>query len=122
MVSDKQPFVGTGGLTVKFSGTKPRYTTGLQVVRDPGAGTVWAGCFMLVLGLYLTFYMRHRRLWIAREGEFLRIAAFSHRDAANLGRQLRVRIARLLPQEGELLSEDPTPPKGATPAENVEEE
>ncbi len=41
-----------------------RYYTGLQVNKDPGVWIVWFGCLMMILGLYVAFFMSHRRLWL----------------------------------------------------------
>ena len=38
--------------------------TGLQVRRDPGVWIVYLGCTIMAIGLYITFFMGHRRLWI----------------------------------------------------------
>lgn len=45
--------------------------TGLQITRAPGEGVVYAGSLMLVIGLGLMFYVRHRRVWLRlqREGD-----------------------------------------------------
>ncbi|MBA3016173.1 MAG: cytochrome c biogenesis protein ResB, partial [Proteobacteria bacterium] len=43
---------------------KPRFATGLQVVKDPGVWTVYTGCIMMVLGLIVIFFMSHRRVWV----------------------------------------------------------
>jgi len=43
---------------------KPRFATGLQVVKDPGVWTVYSGCIMMVLGLIVIFFMSHRRIWV----------------------------------------------------------
>ncbi|MDD5758532.1 MAG: cytochrome c biogenesis protein ResB [Desulfobulbaceae bacterium] len=43
---------------------KPRFATGLQVVKDPGVWTVYSGCIMMILGLFVIFYMSHRRVWV----------------------------------------------------------
>jgi cytochrome c biogenesis protein len=43
---------------------KPRFATGLQVVKDPGVWVVYTGCIMMILGLFVIFYMSHRRIWI----------------------------------------------------------
>ena len=43
---------------------KPRFATGLQVVKDPGVWTVYTGCIMMVLGLIIIFFMSHRRIWV----------------------------------------------------------
>ncbi len=37
--------------------------TGLQVARDPGVPIIWAGCFIITLGLMISFFMSHRRVW-----------------------------------------------------------
>jgi cytochrome c biogenesis protein len=42
--------------------------TGLQVVYDPGVWVIWLGCTVMVIGLYLAFFIAHRRVWI-RIGE-----------------------------------------------------
>ncbi len=43
---------------------KPRFATGLQVVKDPGVWTVYSGCIMMILGLIVIFFMSHRRVWV----------------------------------------------------------
>ena len=47
-----------------FKNIEPRYYTGLQVNKDPGVWVVWIGCIMMILGLYIAFFMSHRRLWL----------------------------------------------------------
>jgi cytochrome c biogenesis protein len=41
-----------------------KYYTGLQVNKDPGVILVWVGFFMIVIGLFVTFFMSHRRVWV----------------------------------------------------------
>jgi cytochrome c biogenesis protein len=38
--------------------------TGLQVRKDPGVGLVYLGCIIMAIGLYITFFISHRRIWI----------------------------------------------------------
>lgn len=38
--------------------------TGLQVRKDPGVILVYLGCIIMALGLYVTFFMSHRRVWV----------------------------------------------------------
>lgn len=38
--------------------------TGLQVRRDPGVLIVYLGCIIMAAGLYITFFMSHKRLWV----------------------------------------------------------
>ena len=41
-----------------------RNYTGLQVTKDPGVWIVWLGCAMMVMGLFIAFFISHRRLWV----------------------------------------------------------
>ena len=50
------------GLTWTFE-REAKYT-GLMVSRDRGAVLVWTGSILLVLGTYLTMYLRHHRVWV----------------------------------------------------------
>jgi cytochrome c biogenesis protein len=43
---------------------KQMYSTGLQVVKDPGIWWVYSGCILILLGLFTTFFMSHRKIWI----------------------------------------------------------
>ncbi len=47
-----------------FKDIEQRYYTGLQVNKDPGVWIVWLGCIMMILGLFVAFFMSHRRLWL----------------------------------------------------------
>jgi cytochrome c biogenesis protein len=38
--------------------------TGLQVRRDPGVFIVYLGCIIMSIGLYITFFMSHQRVWL----------------------------------------------------------
>jgi cytochrome c biogenesis protein len=40
------------------------YATGLQVAKDPGVWTVYAGCALMLIGLYVAFFLSHRRVWV----------------------------------------------------------
>ena len=47
-----------------LTGLKTVYYTGLQANKDPGVPIVWAGCFLMVSGLFVTFFMSHKRMWV----------------------------------------------------------
>jgi cytochrome c biogenesis protein len=78
---------------------QPKYYSGLQVNRDPGVWVVWVGCFLMMAGFYMTFFMSHRRIWfrmVEKEGETLvEMAGSSHRNPADFERELD-RVARSL--------------------------
>lgn len=38
--------------------------TGLQVRKDPGVWIVYLGCITISIGLFIAFFMSHRRLWV----------------------------------------------------------
>lgn len=63
---------------------EPRYYSGLQVTRDPGVWVVWVGCFLMIAGFYMTFFMSHRRIWVtlSEKGKETAVvlAGSSHRD------------------------------------------
>jgi cytochrome c biogenesis protein len=66
--------------------------TGLQVSKDPGVPIVWAGCIILVTGLFVTFFISHRRIWVRAEnhkgGIRLSVAGMANKDPAGLHRYL----------------------------------
>ncbi|WP_028583263.1 cytochrome c biogenesis protein ResB [Desulfogranum mediterraneum] len=42
---------------------KQLYATGLQVTKDPGVWLVYGGCILMLIGLYVAFFMSHRKLF-----------------------------------------------------------
>jgi len=75
-----------GLYTFKINQIKQGYYTGLQVAKDPGVWIVWAGCFLLIFGSMVAFFMSHRRIWvrIQPEGDKTRITygKSAHRNQA----------------------------------------
>ena len=51
-------------LIFDYDGTNARMYTGLQVAKDPGVEIVWLGCALMCLGLYIAFFMSHKRVWV----------------------------------------------------------
>ncbi len=43
---------------------KQLYATGLQVAKDPGVWLVYFGCITMLIGLFIAFFMSHRKLWV----------------------------------------------------------
>lgn len=52
------------GPIINYKGSEDRMYTGLQVAKDPGVEIVWLGCFLMVIGIYIAFFMSHRRIWV----------------------------------------------------------
>ena len=42
---------------------KQMYATGLQVAKDPGVWFVYFGCTLMLIGLYIAFFLSHKRIW-----------------------------------------------------------
>jgi len=38
--------------------------TGLQVSKDPGVWLIYIACIIMAIGLYIAFFMSHKKLWI----------------------------------------------------------
>ena len=40
------------------------YATGLQVTKDPGVWLVYGGCLLMLIGLYIAFFLSHRKIYV----------------------------------------------------------
>jgi len=74
--------------------------TGLQVRRDPGVWVVYLGCLMMGIGLYMAFFMSHRRIWVrATTGDKGRtrvtVAATAHKNREGFERTVHESISKL---------------------------
>ncbi len=73
--------------------------TGLQVRRDPGVWIVYLGCLMLGLGLFVAFFMSHRRIWVRivneKGGAKAIIAASANKNRYAFERQIEKLKAHL---------------------------
>jgi len=52
------------GIIVEFVDYWGVQYTGLQVKKDPGVWIVYIGCIIMVLGLYITFFITHKKVWV----------------------------------------------------------
>ncbi|MHB8880331.1 MAG: cytochrome c biogenesis protein ResB [Thermodesulfovibrionales bacterium] len=75
-----------GGLRLEFLDYWGVEYTGMQVRKDPGVFIVYLGCIIMALGLYVTFFMSHRRVWVQiaedKGSAKITIAASAHRNKA----------------------------------------
>lgn len=55
----------------------PLYATGLQATTSPGAPFIWAGFAVATLGLLLSFYLTHRKVWVLMEPDALYLAGMT---------------------------------------------
>ena len=47
-----------------YEGSNAKQFTGLQVAKDPGVWVVWLGCTLMVVGIFIAFFMSHKRIWV----------------------------------------------------------
>jgi cytochrome c biogenesis protein len=52
------------GSQVKFEDYWGVEYTGLQVSKDPGVGLIYIACIVMTIGLYVAFFMSHKKIWI----------------------------------------------------------
>jgi cytochrome c biogenesis protein len=64
-----------------FDRLAPFYATGLQIARDPSTKVVYAGCFLLFLGIGIAFYTSHKRVWARLVQGGLALGGAAHRNA-----------------------------------------
>lgn len=69
-----------------------RYYTGLQANKDPGVPIVWTGCFLMVVGFFVTFFTSHRRIWLRISNEkgrlMISVAGTADKNPVGLQREL----------------------------------
>ena len=56
------------GPVFQYVGAEEKMYTGLQVAKDPGVEIVWLGCILMIIGIYIAFFMSHRRIWVRIQG------------------------------------------------------
>ena len=86
---------------------KQMYATGLQVARDPGVWFVYVGCGLMLIGLYMAFFMSHKRIWLYKktddEGTTLLLAGSVNKNKIEFSKQflkLENRISNILESHG----------------------
>jgi cytochrome c biogenesis protein len=70
-----------------YDGTNARMFTGLQVAKDPGVEIVWIGCTLMCLGLYIAFFMSHKRVWVVVSKGHARMYGNSNKNQAAFSMQ-----------------------------------
>lgn len=69
ILADRPDFHGNRlqNYSVRVLKTDKAFYTGLQVKKDPGVWVVWIGFTLMIIGIGLTFYSSHRKLWACAE-------------------------------------------------------
>ncbi|HEY4744432.1 MAG TPA: cytochrome c biogenesis protein ResB [Desulfuromonadaceae bacterium] len=69
-------------LIFNYGGSNAKMYTGLQVAKDPGVWVVWLGCTLMVVGLYIAFFMSHKRVWVVVSKGHVRMYANASKNQA----------------------------------------
>jgi len=91
---------------LQLTGFEQVEASGLQITRAPGKDIVYLGCVLLIVGVFLMFYTRHRRYWLritAGPGSRVLFAGSGHRDVREFHKEyeeLEALLAQRL-REGE---------------------
>ncbi|OIP65516.1 MAG: hypothetical protein CO150_08005 [Nitrospirae bacterium CG_4_9_14_3_um_filter_53_35] len=72
--------VKTGHFDIRFKDYWGSQYTGIQVAYDPGVETVWIGCSLLVVGLLISFFHSHQRIWARISGNEIVLAGTTHKN------------------------------------------
>ncbi|MDA8170006.1 MAG: cytochrome c biogenesis protein ResB [Nitrospiraceae bacterium] len=79
-----------------------RYT-GVQARKDPGVWVVYFGCITLALGLFVAFFVSHRKIWVRvaqdKGGSRITVAASSNKNKSAFERQIEQLKTALLTKE-----------------------
>jgi cytochrome c biogenesis protein len=59
----------SGSNTIQLVDVMGAQYTGLQVRKDPGVWIVYLGCLLMSIGLYIAFFMTHRKIWVKIESK-----------------------------------------------------
>jgi len=71
-----------GDQIFSVNGIDMKWRTGLQVTKDPGVWIVWLGCILLVGGIFMAFFLSHRRIWVRIGGGRLVVAGSAGKHQA----------------------------------------
>jgi len=75
------------GVTLRLDGIKEDLYTGLEVSRDPGVWIVWAGFALMLLGLFVNFFMHHRRVYVRKTPKGFIVAGVATRNKEAFGEE-----------------------------------
>lgn len=88
-----------GPVYFRISDTDIREYTGLQVAWDPGVPMIWIACTVMMIGLYIAFFVAHRRVWIRidsdPENTAVLIAGTTNRNPASFEKDFEAAMGDL---------------------------
>ena len=85
----------TAGYGIRFVDYWGWQYTGLQVAYDPGVEVVWIGCSLLVVGLLVSFFHSHERVWARVRDHEVVLAASTHKNRAAFEERFAALVAEV---------------------------
>ena len=80
------------GSRVEFTDIWGVEFTGLQVRKDPGVWIVYLGCITISIGLFIAFFMSHRKVWVSvvedKNNTRIVVGATANKNRAALERKI----------------------------------
>lgn len=68
------------GKSIRLEEVIRGYYTGLEVSKDPGIWVVWTGFASILFGLYINFFISHRRIYIRKTADWVIIAGHTRKN------------------------------------------
>ena len=88
------------GYTIQFMDLWGSQYTGLQVRKDPGVLIVYFGCITMSIGLFINFFMSHRKIWVKlipeKNNTKVLIAAYANKNRQPFESKIEKAAAALL--------------------------
>ncbi len=63
----------------RLESVEKKFSTGLQVAKDPGVWIVWTGSALMVFGMVLAFFLSHQKTWLKITAEGAAFGAVVHK-------------------------------------------
>jgi len=63
------------------------YYTGLQVSKSPFLSVVWTGFFLMVMGMFLSFYLQYKQIWIKLSANKVEMGGSSYKSRSGFEKE-----------------------------------
>lgn len=63
------------------------YYTGLQVSKSPFLSVVWTGFFLMVMGMFLSFYLQYKQIWIKLSADKVEMGGSSYKSRSGFDKE-----------------------------------